>query len=90
MKLRIEKLLTENLSPNYIEIQDVSHEHAGHVGASPYGETHFNITISSHHFIGKSKLERHKIINSVLKDCFNSGLHAASIKTLTPKEYEKS
>ncbi len=90
MKLKIKKFLTESLSPNYINIQDVSHAHAGHIEASPNGETHFNITISSHHFIDKTKIERHKIVNNILKPCFNSGLHAASIKTLTPEEYEKS
>ncbi|MEK9662808.1 MAG: BolA/IbaG family iron-sulfur metabolism protein, partial [Alphaproteobacteria bacterium] len=38
---RIERLLTDALSPERLEIVDESHLHAGHAGAREGGETHY-------------------------------------------------
>jgi hypothetical protein len=37
----IESKLREALNPSSLEVIDDSHHHAGHMGASPAGETHF-------------------------------------------------
>jgi BolA protein len=56
------------LEPIELDIADVSDKHKGHSGWKEGGQTHFHITIVSDHFIDKSKLERHKIINELLFD----------------------
>ena len=56
------------LEPIELNIADVSDCIKGHSGWKEGGQTHFHITIVSDHFIDKSKLERHKIINELLFD----------------------
>ncbi|MGC0371559.1 MAG: hypothetical protein DGJ47_000248 [Rickettsiaceae bacterium] len=68
------------LNPHKLKIIDQSKQHAGHAG-NPHdlGETHFTIQISSESLNGKSKVQQHRIINDLLREEFNSGLHALSI-----------
>lgn len=75
-----DKLAT--LKPHILEIIDESESHFGHAGNPGSSETHFRITLSSNHFKSKTKLEQHKIINQLLKEEFNNGLHALSIKII--------
>ena len=42
------------LQADFIEVLDVSHEHAGHGGWREGGETHFKLTITSPQFAGKA------------------------------------
>ena len=83
---RIISLLTKALSPTRIELQDDSAKHIGHAGAKPGGQTHYNLQIESDVFRGKSKVQRHQLIYALLEGEFKSGLHALSIKALTPGE----
>ncbi|KAG6423885.1 hypothetical protein SASPL_114291 [Salvia splendens] len=63
--------------------------HAGHSGvAGSDGETHFNLEVISEGFEGKSLVKRHRMINSMLQDELQSGLHALSIVAKTPSEAE--
>ena len=70
------------LDPIELDIADVSEKHKGHSGWKEGGQTHFHITIVSDHFINKSKLERHKIINELLVDEIKM-IHSLSISTKT-------
>mgnify|MGYP001159669866 FL=1 len=70
------------LDPIELDIADVSEKHKGHSGWKEGGQTHFHITIVSDHFINKSKLERHKIINELLIDEIKM-IHSLSISTKT-------
>lgn len=47
------------------------------------------LTVVSSKFENMPLLERHRMINNLLKDEFSSGLHALSIKAKTPKEFHK-
>ena len=67
-------------SPSSLEVIDDSAKHAGHAGARPEGETHYKVEIVSPAFEGKSRVEMQREVNSALKDEFDSGLHALSIK----------
>lgn len=49
---------------------------------------HFEAVIISPIFEGKSTLERHKIIYSVLGSDMGEDIHALSMKTLSPKELD--
>tara|TARA_Y100000768_G_scaffold136925_1_gene101921 strand:- start:1492 stop:1782 length:291 start_codon:yes stop_codon:yes gene_type:complete len=73
------------LEPIELDITDVSDKHKGHSGWKEGGQTHFHITIVSDHFINKSKLERHKIINELLFDEIKM-IHSLSISTKTSNE----
>ena len=77
------------LEPIELNIADVSDNHKGHSGWKEGGLTHFHITIVSDHFIDKSKLERHKIINELLFDEIKM-IHSLSLSTKTSKESDSA
>jgi BolA-like protein 1 len=52
-------------------------------------ETHFRIEIVSDIFEGKTLIQRHRLVQDLLKDEFSSGLHALSLKLKTTKEFSK-
>ena len=79
-KNRIEKIINDNLDPIYLDVIDDSKSHQGHHQAPDSGESHYNVTIISKVFIGKNRLERERIVYSLLKNEFNNGLHALSLK----------
>jgi BolA family transcriptional regulator, general stress-responsive regulator len=78
--------LRERLHPISLSVVDESHQHAGHVGWREGGETHFRLDIVSEAFAGKSRVERHRMVNEVLADAFQKGLHALAIKARAPGE----
>jgi BolA family transcriptional regulator, general stress-responsive regulator len=78
--------LRERLHPISLSVVDESHQHAGHAGWREGGETHFRIDIVSEAFAGKSRVERHRMVNEVLADAFQKGLHALAIKARAPGE----
>lgn len=65
---------------------DESSLHAGHAGAKPEGETHFRLRIVSGDFAGMGRLERQRLINALLGEEFNSGLHALALELKAPGE----
>ncbi|KAG0602214.1 hypothetical protein M758_11G168200 [Ceratodon purpureus] len=84
----IERKLTEGLAPALLQVEDVSHQHAGHAGA-PKGssETHFNVTVVSEQFQGRSLLKRHRLVYDLLQEELqHGGVHALSLNTKTPAE----
>lgn len=50
----------------------------------------FAVAIVSSAFEGKTQIARHRLVNSLLKDEFDAGLHALSLRLKTPKEWEKT
>ena len=83
---RLASILTEALHPSSLEVVDESHHHAGHAGWRPNGETHMRVRVVSAAFSGKSRLERHRMINELAAQEFHNGLHALAIETSTPAE----
>ena len=77
---RIRDILTEAFTPSTLDVIDDSHKHAGHAGASPEGETHYTIKITSPKFEGQSRVATQRAILAALKPEFDTGLHALSIK----------
>ena len=82
--------LTEQLAPSALDVIDESHLHAGHAGSRPEGETHFRVEIVSAAFEGKSRVERHRIVNGVLDEAFKRGLHALAVKAKAPSSSPSS
>ncbi len=82
----ITKKLTEAFAPQSLKVVDESHQHEGHAGHRPDGQTHFRIYIVSVSFRGKSRLERHRLINDTLADELAGGVHALAIHATAPGE----
>ncbi len=78
--------LNERLGPTRLVVEDESHHHAGHAGWREAGETHFRIDVVSPAFEGKSRVERHRIVNGALAGAFERGLHALAIQAKAPNE----
>lgn len=82
----IGKKLTEALSPHSLNIVNESHLHAGHGDHVLSGESHFRVHIVSEAFNGKSRIERHRMINQLLATELAGGVHALAIHANTPEE----
>jgi BolA protein len=78
--------LREAFSPESLEVADESHLHEGHAGHRPGGETHFRIYIVSSAFRGKSRIERHRMINATLATELSGSVHALAIHAQAPGE----
>jgi BolA family transcriptional regulator, general stress-responsive regulator len=85
-KATITNKLSEAFSPESLDVSDESHLHEGHAGHSGRGETHFRVYIVSAAFKGKSRIERHRMINSTLEAELKGGVHALAIKAEVPGE----
>lgn len=82
----IDARLRERLSPISLSVADESHQHVGHGGWREGGETHFRLDIVAAAFEGKSRVERHRLVNDALAEGFQQGLHALAIKARAPSE----
>ena len=78
--------LREAFSPESLDVADESHLHEGHAGHRPGGETHFRVYIVSPAFEGKSRIERHRMINSTLAAELAGSVHALALKAQAPGE----
>jgi BolA family transcriptional regulator, general stress-responsive regulator len=78
--------LREAFLPESLDVADESHLHEGHAGHRPGGETHFRVYIVSPAFEGKSRIERHRMINMVLEAELKGSVHALAIKARAPNE----
>jgi BolA protein len=78
--------LRETFAPESLDVADESHLHEGHAGHAPGGETHFRVYIVSPAFQGKSRIERHRMINAALAAELAGRVHALAIKAQAPGE----
>jgi BolA family transcriptional regulator, general stress-responsive regulator len=83
---RIRLKLEAALAPERLEIEDQSHLHAGHSGARPGGQTHYSIKVASPRFIGKGRVERHRMVYALLTEEIADGVHAIAIHAQAPGE----
>ena len=82
----ISNKLQEAFTPESLQVVDESHLHEGHAGHRPSGETHFRVYIVSQAFKGKSRVDRHRMINSALAAELAGGVHALAIHAQAPGE----
>ena len=66
----IKKLIKESMPDAKIEIQDLAGD-----------GNHYSATVTSSTFVGKSKIEQHKMVYNSLKGKMGNELHALAIKT---------
>lgn len=73
------------LAPTHLEVVDDSAKHAGHAGAAG-GGGHYNLSIESSQFAGKSTLARHRLIYAALADLMQHEIHALAIDARAPSD----
>ena len=66
----IEDLIKEAIPDAEISIQDIAGD-----------ENHYSATIKSKTFVGKSKIEQHKLVYKALKGKMGNELHALALNT---------
>ena len=82
----ITEKLTKAFAPQSLTVEDESHRHQGHAGHRPGGETHFRVHIVAEAFRGKSRIERHRMVNETLAAELGGGVHALAIHANAPGE----
>ena len=92
--MRIETSIREKLAqafaPAELQVVNDSHRHAGHHSSPGTGESHFSVTVVSDAFAGRSRLERHRMVNAALAEELAGRVHALSVSALTPEERAKA
>jgi BolA protein len=86
VQARIKDKLTQALAPVSLKVIDESHQHAGHGGHHEHGESHFRVDVVSAAFAGKGRVERHRLVNSLLADELAGSVHALAIQARAPDE----
>lgn len=86
VKERITNTLQTALMPDLLLVHDESDQHAGHGGWREGGETHFRVEIVAGAFVGKSRVERHRMINTLLASELADRVHALALSIRTPDE----
>ena len=77
--------LAKAFAPASLEVVNDSHHHAGHHHSPGTGDSHFSVVVVSDAFAGKSRLERHRMINAALTEELKT-VHALAITALAPAE----
>ena len=80
----IRNKITKALSPNHLLVVNESHTHS----VPPGSESHFKLVVVTDFFEGVPRVRRHQTVNGILKEELAGPLHALSMETLTPEEWE--
>jgi len=87
MSTREESIKTKIMNtfqPVHFELINESHMHSG-----PRTESHFKIYLVSKAFEGKDRIDRQRLVNDCLREEFDEGLHALTMRLKTPEENQK-
>jgi BolA protein len=76
--------LERDLAPVKLTLRDDSALHAGHAGAR--SGAHFSVHIVSPLFVGRTTLERHRLVYAAAASLLPSRIHALQITAFTPEE----
>ena len=74
----LKKLIEQGLPGAHVEVRDFTG-----------GGDHFEALVVSPDFEGKSLVERHQAVYSALGDAMRARVHALTLKTLTPVQYQQ-
>ena len=88
--MSVEQLMKEKLMvalrPTRLDVINESELHAGHRSSPGTGESHFRVLIVSADFAGKSRVERHRMVNAALADEVGKRVHALALNAYAPGE----
>ena len=80
-----EQDLHQSFAIEHLRIEDESHLHAGHAGAST-GGGHFKLTIVAPEFKGLGLVARHRAVYAALNRHIPTEIHALTINAIAPGE----
>tara|TARA_B100001758_G_C18415976_1_gene619710 strand:+ start:4922 stop:5191 length:270 start_codon:yes stop_codon:yes gene_type:complete len=83
----IKTRLSQKMDLAHFEIKDFTGRHLNH--KLHEGGFHLEAVIVSKAFIEKNLIERHRMVYEAMGELMKHEIHALSMKTLTPKEWEK-
>ncbi|MGF1576452.1 MAG: BolA family protein [Cyanophyceae cyanobacterium] len=88
---RIQTVLEDKLEATAVKVQDDSHLHAGHAGRKdPLSSGgHYTVWVASDLFEGRLTLQRHRLVYDALAHEMGHTIHALSLHTLLPDQWEK-
>ncbi len=89
MKAATEQAIRERLAalkPVTLDLRDESEQHAGHAGAAS-GGGHWQLTIVSEAFRGKTAVARHRMVYEALGDLMKRDIHALKIEAFAPEQF---
>ena len=72
--------LQDAFSPEALEVTDESHQHAGHAGARPGGESHFRVRMKAAAFTGMSRVARSRAVHAALSAELAGPVHALALE----------
>ncbi|KAF4317972.1 hypothetical protein BBO99_00001146 [Phytophthora kernoviae] len=84
--LRIQEKLQSAFNPQYLDVINESHMHS----VPKNSETHFKVVVVTEQFEGKPLIQRHRMVNAVLQQELDAGVHALSIMSKTPAQWDPS
>ena len=86
--------ITTALAPTVFQLEDESHLHEDHLQGAKLQEArgggHFSAIIVAAEFEGLPLVQRHRLVYAAVGDLMGGRVHALSMKTLTPEEWEQS
>jgi BolA protein len=78
--------LQRTFQPTRLDVINESHLHAGHRTSPGTGESHFRVLMVSAVFAGKSRLQRHRLVNEALAAELKGKVHALALDLRAPDE----
>lgn len=82
---KIEHLLQQSLSPEHLLVINESDQH----NVPPGSESHFKLLVVSQEFQGMRAVPRQQKVYQILAELVAGPIHALTMQTLTPEEWEK-
>jgi len=84
IQTQLQTKLQEGLQPLHLDIINESPQHNVPDGA----ESHFRLVLVSDQFSDKKLVQRHQLVYKLLAGELQSSIHALSMHTFTPSEWE--
>lgn len=81
----IEDKIKAALTPSHLEVINESHMHS----VPPGSESHFKVVVVADSFDGQRLIARQQQVNGILADELEGPVHALTMQTLTPAEWQE-
>lgn len=81
----IEQKLRAAFGPAYLDVEDQSERHRGHMGYREGGETHFHVIMTAASFQGQNPVARQRAVYAALAEEMAGPVHALSMELKAPE-----
>ncbi|NUN65934.1 BolA family transcriptional regulator [Pseudanabaena biceps] len=88
----ITNTLQDKIGATVVEIADRSDLHKHHQGRmnAPAGSGHYDAVIVATGFAGKTMMQQHRMVYDALADQMQTTIHALSLKTYSPEQWQQN